>query len=294
MKTSKTETETKTKTMELDTEPQNCAVCLDPIDLTEGAKVCVLTSCKHAFHSTCLNKWLVSSRTCPVCRSNDVVCQHKSMVGHGPETMAAVIDTQQREIKSLRKQLVELKNAIAAHRMHGAHGHGGSAMADILAMGLLSGMLQSEAEGSGHRRAPRNLLGPRSLGDLFAEEMHLPSASPHGLHHRHMFGPRAPLGGFSSPSTRTTTSSTATSTATTTTTTTTRSSSSAAPESGNSGAAQEEFNREQPWLNDPNVHRRELARLYGPDYRFHMAMEASGAPYTTVIINGTIRRRVPT
>ncbi|KAF8754841.1 hypothetical protein HU200_011378 [Digitaria exilis] len=45
-----------------------CAVCLD--ELREGALVRMLPSCKHYFHAGCVDVWLLSHATCPVCRGS--------------------------------------------------------------------------------------------------------------------------------------------------------------------------------------------------------------------------------
>ncbi|TVU08711.1 hypothetical protein EJB05_42123, partial [Eragrostis curvula] len=45
-----------------------CAVCLD--DLRDGALVRMLASCKHYFHAECVDVWLLSHATCPVCRGS--------------------------------------------------------------------------------------------------------------------------------------------------------------------------------------------------------------------------------
>ncbi|KAF7102313.1 hypothetical protein CFC21_103470 [Triticum aestivum] len=46
----------------------SCAVCLE--ELREGALVRMLPSCKHYFHATCVDVWLLSHATCPVCRAS--------------------------------------------------------------------------------------------------------------------------------------------------------------------------------------------------------------------------------
>ncbi|TKW21724.1 hypothetical protein SEVIR_4G139500v4 [Setaria viridis] len=45
-----------------------CAVCLD--ELRDGALVRMLPSCKHYFHAGCVDVWLLSHASCPVCRGS--------------------------------------------------------------------------------------------------------------------------------------------------------------------------------------------------------------------------------
>ncbi|PAN32917.2 hypothetical protein PAHAL_5G519600 [Panicum hallii] len=44
-----------------------CAVCLS--ELADGEKVRALPSCGHVFHVECVDAWLRSRTTCPVCRA---------------------------------------------------------------------------------------------------------------------------------------------------------------------------------------------------------------------------------
>jgi E3 ubiquitin-protein ligase ATL41 len=44
-----------------------CAVCLSELD--DGEKVRALPSCAHVFHVECVDAWLRSRTTCPVCRA---------------------------------------------------------------------------------------------------------------------------------------------------------------------------------------------------------------------------------
>ncbi|KAF8389310.1 hypothetical protein HHK36_026003 [Tetracentron sinense] len=48
--------------------PFDCAVCL--CEFEAEAKLRLLPKCSHAFHLECIDTWLLSHSTCPLCRSN--------------------------------------------------------------------------------------------------------------------------------------------------------------------------------------------------------------------------------
>ncbi|XP_024978311.1 RING-H2 finger protein ATL46-like [Cynara cardunculus var. scolymus] len=48
-------------------EPFDCAVCL--CEFTENDKLRLLPTCSHAFHINCIDTWLLSNSTCPLCRN---------------------------------------------------------------------------------------------------------------------------------------------------------------------------------------------------------------------------------
>lgn len=49
-------------------EPFDCAVCL--CEFSEQEKLRLVPICRHAFHMNCLDTWLLSNSTCPLCRAN--------------------------------------------------------------------------------------------------------------------------------------------------------------------------------------------------------------------------------
>ncbi len=44
---------------------ENCAICSEIYQVQDIIKA---LSCGHVFHSTCINTWLLSNDTCPLCR----------------------------------------------------------------------------------------------------------------------------------------------------------------------------------------------------------------------------------
>ena len=49
-------------------EPFDCAVCL--CEFSENDQLRLLVMCSHAFHIHCIDTWLLSNSTCPLCRGN--------------------------------------------------------------------------------------------------------------------------------------------------------------------------------------------------------------------------------
>jgi E3 ubiquitin-protein ligase ATL41 len=47
--------------------PTECSVCLSFLENEEMVRV--LPNCKHNFHSECIDKWLSTHSTCPICRT---------------------------------------------------------------------------------------------------------------------------------------------------------------------------------------------------------------------------------
>ncbi|KAL0906033.1 hypothetical protein M5K25_024493 [Dendrobium thyrsiflorum] len=58
---------------------EECAVCLSVAE--EGQKMRLLPDCKHVFHIECIDMWLHSHSTCPVCRTKAKPTTTKSEFG---------------------------------------------------------------------------------------------------------------------------------------------------------------------------------------------------------------------
>lgn len=65
----------------------DCAVCLS--ELEDGEKVRALPGCSHVFHVDCIDAWLRSRTTCPVCRAE---VRPKATADARPSPPPALID----------------------------------------------------------------------------------------------------------------------------------------------------------------------------------------------------------
>ncbi|KAF9599035.1 hypothetical protein IFM89_033380 [Coptis chinensis] len=52
-------------------EPLDCAVCLSEFEERESVKM--VTCCGQVFHPECIDRWLASHASCPLCRSTDLL-----------------------------------------------------------------------------------------------------------------------------------------------------------------------------------------------------------------------------
>lgn len=49
---------------------ETCSICRD--EYNDSDEIRLLNNCGHEFHSVCIDEWLLTHRTCPICRANVV------------------------------------------------------------------------------------------------------------------------------------------------------------------------------------------------------------------------------
>ncbi|XP_010635442.1 E3 ubiquitin-protein ligase RNF149 [Fukomys damarensis] len=49
----------------VDVDAENCAVCIENFKVSDLVRI---LPCKHIFHSTCIDPWLLDHQTCPMCK----------------------------------------------------------------------------------------------------------------------------------------------------------------------------------------------------------------------------------
>ncbi|KAL1554644.1 RING-type E3 ubiquitin transferase [Salvia divinorum] len=47
---------------------EECAICLSEYAI--GERIRILEKCRHGFHMQCIERWLNSCSSCPICRAN--------------------------------------------------------------------------------------------------------------------------------------------------------------------------------------------------------------------------------
>ncbi|KAI3508826.1 hypothetical protein L1887_23844 [Cichorium endivia] len=67
-----------------------CAVCLNEFQDHETLRL--LPKCSHVFHQDCIDTWLASHVTCPVCRANLVL--RPGELGHATESLHCPVDSE--------------------------------------------------------------------------------------------------------------------------------------------------------------------------------------------------------
>uniref|UniRef100_K3YZR6 RING-type E3 ubiquitin transferase n=1 Tax=Setaria italica TaxID=4555 RepID=K3YZR6_SETIT len=65
-----------------------CAVCLEDVQCGEAVRR--LPACEHLFHKECVDMWLRSQTTCPLCR-RDVACAEKTVTAGAAQSSRDVL-----------------------------------------------------------------------------------------------------------------------------------------------------------------------------------------------------------
>lgn len=70
-------------------DPFDCAVCL--CEFSPDDKLRLIPICSHAFHTHCIDTWLLSNSTCPLCRVN-LGTDHRLCNNHNGRSMENVVN----------------------------------------------------------------------------------------------------------------------------------------------------------------------------------------------------------
>ncbi|KAH1192104.1 hypothetical protein AAZX31_20G218100 [Glycine max] len=95
-----------------------CAVCLNEFEDTETLRL--IPKCDHVFHPECIDEWLASHTTCPVCRANLVPQPGDSV--HGIPILDAPqgIEAQQQQDPKAEPQVLTLNQTLNRNRTRGS------------------------------------------------------------------------------------------------------------------------------------------------------------------------------
>ncbi|CAL4958938.1 unnamed protein product [Urochloa decumbens] len=94
-----------------------CAVCLS--ELADGEKVRALPSCGHVFHVECVDAWLRSRTTCPVCRA-EVRPNSKGVAGDARPPAPALFGAGGTLVVTVEGGVAETRDTARASRLGAA------------------------------------------------------------------------------------------------------------------------------------------------------------------------------
>ncbi len=91
-----------------------------------GETTCTIRSCGHTFHSTCIQRWIIGSESsCPVCRTDDIACQHQDVAQHvSLSLLFNIIQDKQSTIDELNRKLQEMGDRVFAMSLSQLPDHG--------------------------------------------------------------------------------------------------------------------------------------------------------------------------
>ncbi|KAJ8628673.1 hypothetical protein MRB53_021996 [Persea americana] len=94
------------KGLKLGSESLECAVCLNEFEDDETLRL--LPKCSHVFHPDCIDSWLVSHTTCPVCRSDLVEADPDTGAAGPAETPDPATEDETRDVVPLHQVAVDV------------------------------------------------------------------------------------------------------------------------------------------------------------------------------------------
>ncbi|XP_057767218.1 RING-H2 finger protein ATL13-like [Salvia miltiorrhiza] len=151
-----------------DKDPFDCAVCLSEFEVEDELRL--LPKCSHAFHVDCIDTWLLSHSTCPICRGN-ILLQDSSRGAASPAAAGALESQDSREIVEERRvdlgvpeigdRVVEVKLGKFRNVGGGAAADGGAEARRCFSMGSFAYVMK---EDSSLRVAIADRVKKRGLG----------------------------------------------------------------------------------------------------------------------------------
>lgn len=80
----------KAEDKEVEGEGECCAICIEPFKLSEVLRI---LPCKHEFHKSCIDPWLLEHRTCPMCKMD--ILKHYGFVFTGSQESILDMDAEE-------------------------------------------------------------------------------------------------------------------------------------------------------------------------------------------------------
>jgi len=104
-----------------------CSICLSSIE--EGEQVRLLPNCQHLFHQECIDVWLSTNASCPVCRGDPEPRQSEhdelfafqvqlEVIGQGVSSPVSANDTLSEEIKTVVNRGSEWRHSNENHAVY--------------------------------------------------------------------------------------------------------------------------------------------------------------------------------
>ena len=100
-----------------------CGVCLEDYKcpdtgcVTDSKHICVLP-CSHHGHDSCMQRWITSNDTCPICRAECTVCNHGTLTDHRKQVIIELLSSTRDELQNLKREIQMQEDHMIASRLH--------------------------------------------------------------------------------------------------------------------------------------------------------------------------------